>query len=195
MGGHALHGGYGVSSHTKGLALDWMVGATVVLANSTIVNTSATEHPDLFWALRGAGSSMGIVSAFRFDTFHVPDTVTFFVASVPWGTQERAAKGLRAIQEYALNQMPTELNARVFVTNRFVNLEGLYYGDAAGLTAALRPVLSGTNATIQLLQEGTWLDQVKHFGNGIALDQGHPYTYASLPAHGTPDQMCSTDTP
>jgi FAD/FMN-containing dehydrogenase len=61
VGGHALHGGYGVSSHTKGLALDWMVGATIVLANSSVVNVSATENPDLFWAIRGAGSSMGIV--------------------------------------------------------------------------------------------------------------------------------------
>lgn len=160
-----------------------MVGATVVLANSTVVNTSATENPNLFWALRGAGGSMGIVSSFRFNTFDVPDTVTFFVASAPWGTQERAANGLKAVQDYALNQMPTELNARVLVTNRFVNLEGLYYGNAAGLKAALQPLISKTNATIQLVQEGTWLDQVKHFGNGIALDQGHPYNYVGCPLY------------
>jgi FAD/FMN-containing dehydrogenase len=71
VGGHALHGGYGVSSHTKGLALDCMVGATVVLANSTVVNTSATENPEFIWAIRGAGGSMGIVSSFRFHTFAV----------------------------------------------------------------------------------------------------------------------------
>jgi hypothetical protein len=156
-----------------------MVGATVVLANSTIVNTSATEHPDLFWALRGAGGSIGIVSSFRFNTFEVPETLTFFVASAPWGTQERAISGLKAVQNFALNQMPAELNMRVLITGRFVNVEGLFYGDKAGLTAALQPLISKTNVTIQLAQEGTWLDQAKHFGNGLALDQGHPYNYVS----------------
>ncbi|OIW29381.1 FAD-binding domain-containing protein [Coniochaeta ligniaria NRRL 30616] len=177
VGGHALHGGYGVSSHTKGLAVDWMVGATVVLANSTVVNASATENPDLFWAIRGAGSSMGIVSSFQFKTFVVPDTVTFFVASAPWGAQGKALNGLRAVQEFALNTMPAELNMRVFITGKFVNFEGLFYGDKAGLKSALQPLLNKTSATLQLSQEGTWLDQLTHFGNGLALDQGHPYNY------------------
>jgi len=153
-----------------------MVGATIVLANSTVVNASATENPDLFWALRGAGGSMGIVSNFQFITFAVPETVTFFVASAPWGTQERAFNGLKAVQEYAAS-MPAELNMRVFITGKFVNLEGLFYGNKTGLKAALQPLLNKTSATLQLSQEGTWLDQVTHFGNGLPLDQGHPYSY------------------
>ncbi|KAK1773163.1 hypothetical protein QBC45DRAFT_102386 [Copromyces sp. CBS 386.78] len=57
VGGHSLHGGFGFSSHTYGLAVDWIAAATVVLANSTVVTASPTENPDLFWALRGAGSN------------------------------------------------------------------------------------------------------------------------------------------
>ncbi|KAK3936648.1 putative FAD-linked oxidoreductase YvdP [Diplogelasinospora grovesii] len=176
VGGHALHGGYGVSSHTKGLALDWMVGATVVLANSTLVNCSATENPDLFWALRGAGGSMGVVTSFQFNTFKVPDTLTFFALAVQWPTQERALVGVQAVQDFA-QTMPSELNMRLMITKSFVNLEGLYYGDKAGLQAALAPLTAKTNGTMALIQQGGWLDQVKHFGNGMALDQGHPYDY------------------
>ncbi|KAK0636431.1 hypothetical protein B0T17DRAFT_571289 [Bombardia bombarda] len=177
VSGHALHGGYGVSSNTKGLALDWMVGATVVLANSTVVNASATENPDLFWALRGAGSCMGVVTEFRFNTFPVPENVTFFVASVPLRTEAAALAGVQAVQDFALNDMPEELNMRLFITNRFVNLEGLYYGDKAGLQATLAPLIQKTNATLALAQQGGWLDQVKHFGNGVTVDQSHPYNY------------------
>lgn len=36
-----------------GLAVDNIVSATVVLANGNIVNASETEHPDLFWGIRG----------------------------------------------------------------------------------------------------------------------------------------------
>ncbi|KAK4191294.1 putative reticuline oxidase precursor, partial [Podospora australis] len=174
VGGHALHGGYGVSSHTKGLALDWLVGATVVLANSTIVNVSKTENPDLFWALRGAGASFGVVTEFRFDTFEVPEKVTYFVAPVQWPTEARALVGVRAVQEFAQN-MPKELNMRLFIASRFVNLEGLYYGDKAGLQAALEPLRKITNATLAMATTGGWLDQIKHFGNGVNIDQGHGY--------------------
>lgn len=178
VGGHTLHGGYGVSSHTKGLALDWLVGATVVLPNSTMVNCSTTENPDLFWAIRGAGSSFGVVTEFRFKTFEPPEKLTIFVAALRWGTEERALAGMKAVQEFALD-MPQEVNMRLFMTPRFINLEGLYYGDKASMQAALAPLIAKTNATFQLQQEGGWLDQAKHFGGGLALDQGHPYDYVS----------------
>jgi len=176
VGGHALHGGYGVSSHTKGLALDWMIGATVVLANSTVVECSETENPDLFWAIRGAGASMGVVTEFRFKTFEPPEALTVFVAALRWGTEERALAGMKAVQEFALD-MPAELNMRLFMTPRFINLEGLYYGTKEEMQAVLAPLIAKTNATVQLQQQGGWLDQVKHFGGGLALDQGHPYDY------------------
>ncbi|KAK3308307.1 uncharacterized protein B0T15DRAFT_104933 [Chaetomium strumarium] len=171
-GGHVLHGGYGVSSHTHGLALDWLVGATVVLANSSVVHCSETENPDLFWALRGAGGSMGVVTEFRFKTFQPPPKLTYFVASVRWPTEARALAGLKAVQEFA-GTMPAELNMRLFIASRFVNLEGLYYGGKAGLQAALAPLIEKTNATLALAQEGGWLDQIKHFGGGGNIDQGH----------------------
>jgi hypothetical protein len=36
--------------------------------------------------------------------------------------------GVQAVQEFA-QTMPAELNMRLFIASRFVNLEGLYYGD------------------------------------------------------------------
>ncbi len=173
-----MHGGFGVSSHTHGLALDWLVGATVVLANSTVINCSATENPEVFWAIRGAGSSIGIVSTFKFKTFRAPDNLTMFAAPMRWNTQEQAVNGLQAVQDYAIT-MPKELNMRVFITSHFINLEGLWYGDKAGLQAALQPLLNKTGGALQLAQQGGWIDQLKHFGNGMALDQGHPYDYVS----------------
>lgn len=168
-----------MSSHTKGLALDWMVGATVVLANSTVVNCSKTENPDIFWALRGAGASIGIVTEFRFATFEVPEVVTYFVAPVQWRTEASATIGFKAVQDFALNEMPEELNMRLFIAKAFTNLEGLYYGNKTSLQAALAPLIKKTNATLALVQQGGWLDQVKHFGNGVNVDQTHPYNYVS----------------
>ncbi|EAQ86136.1 hypothetical protein CHGG_07389 [Chaetomium globosum CBS 148.51] len=174
VGGHLLHGGYGMSSHTHGLALDYVIGATVVLANGTVVECSETQHGELFWALRGAGASMGIVTEFRLKTFEAPGQLTYFVAPVQWPTEARALVGVTAVQEFA-KTMPAELNMRLFIARRFVNLEGLFYGDKEGLKAALAPLVAKTNATLALATTGDWMEQIKHFGGGSNIDQGHGY--------------------
>jgi len=156
-----------------------MVGATVVLANSTVVDCSEAENPDLFWAIRGAGSSMGVVTEFRFKTFEAPETVTYFIAPVPWRTEETAFNGLKAVQDFVQDEMPAELNMRVFITNRFVNLEGMYYGNKTDLQAVLAPLFAKTKGSLAMATQGDWMGALKHFGNGIAIDQGHPYDFVS----------------
>lgn len=53
VGGFVLGGGYSTFSGQHGLAVDNLVGATVVLADGRIVTCSESREPDLFWAIRG----------------------------------------------------------------------------------------------------------------------------------------------
>lgn len=68
IGGHATIGGLGPTSRQFGSALDHVEEVTAVLANSTITTASWTQNPDLFFALKGAAASFGVITEFKVRT-------------------------------------------------------------------------------------------------------------------------------
>ena len=56
IAGLTLGGGLGIMGRRHGLLCDSLAAATIVLADGRTVTCSDDEHPDLFWALRGAGN-------------------------------------------------------------------------------------------------------------------------------------------
>lgn len=67
VGGLATAGGIGLLGREQGLTIDRMRAAELVLADGRRLRVSAAEHPDLFWAVRGAGFALGVVTAFDFE--------------------------------------------------------------------------------------------------------------------------------
>jgi len=75
VGGLATAGGIGFLARKFGLTIDHVTAADVVLADGRIVRADASENPDLYWAVRGAGGNFGIVTAFELDAYPVSDVV------------------------------------------------------------------------------------------------------------------------
>jgi hypothetical protein len=69
VGGLTLGGGYGWLSGSRGLVIDNLVEVTIALANGEVKKASASENPDLFWAIRGAGQNFGVITEFVFQAY------------------------------------------------------------------------------------------------------------------------------
>jgi len=84
IAGLTMGGGIGFLSRTFGLTCDAVESITFMTADSKIIKVNKNQHPDLFWALRGAGNgSYGIALGFTFKTFHVPK-VSFLKLKWEW---------------------------------------------------------------------------------------------------------------
>jgi hypothetical protein len=59
--GLGLVGGIGRMEGAYGLVADNILSTSLVLANGSLITVSADSHPDLYWAIKGAGHNFGVV--------------------------------------------------------------------------------------------------------------------------------------
>ncbi len=109
VAGLTLGGGIGFLMRKHGLAVDNLLAAEVVTADGSIVQASAGEHPDLFWALRGGGGNFGVVTSFRFALHPLGPTV--MAGPVFWAAAD-TTDVLRFYRDFAAHA-PDELGSVV----------------------------------------------------------------------------------
>jgi FAD/FMN-containing dehydrogenase len=112
VGGLTLSGGIGWKVRKYGLALDSLLGADLVVGDGDVVRADARENPELFWALRGGGGNVGVVTAFDFAAH--PTTEVFF-GTITFPAPE-AAGVLRGWADH-LRAAPDELTSVVTLAN------------------------------------------------------------------------------
>jgi FAD/FMN-containing dehydrogenase len=75
IAGLTLGGGIGWLARKHGLAVDALRSVEIVTANGEVLTASATQHADLFWAVRGGGGNFGIVTRFQYDMVAVGEVL------------------------------------------------------------------------------------------------------------------------
>src|SRR5690606_11974488 len=76
VGGLAGSGGLGYFARHQGMTVDRIRGARLVTADGVLHDVSDTSEPELFWAVRGGASQVGIVTKFLFEAEHLPNSET-----------------------------------------------------------------------------------------------------------------------
>jgi FAD/FMN-containing dehydrogenase len=150
VAGLTLGGGLGYLARKYGLAHDNLRSMDVVTADGDLVTTSAEEHPELFWGLRGGTGNFGIVTSFEFELHElgpeilnvrlvyppdqIPETLQFYDEFMREAPNEVGCYAgiLEGSPEYGL---PEELHGVTLLAFR-----GLYAGDVSAGREAFRPL-------------------------------------------------------
>ena len=97
VAGSTLGGGVGWLRGKYGLGVDNLRSVDLVTADGEFLTASEASHPDLFWAVRGGGGNLGVVTSFEFDCHPVgPEVATVMT----YYAGEDAAAVLRSYREY-----------------------------------------------------------------------------------------------
>jgi len=178
IGGLTLGGGIGWLMRRYGLSSDNLLAADVVLADGRLVRTSAAENPRLFWALRGGGGQVGVVTRFVYGAH----PVSAVLAGGLWCDATRAREVLRRYRDFiagADDALTTVATATIAPPAPFlpgslhlkpaIVIGVCWSGDLASGTAALAALRAGVAADADLVmpQAYTSLQQ--------SLDPTAPY--------------------
>lgn len=214
VAGLTLGGGLGVMMRTHGLSCDNLRSVQIVTADGMVRTASRDEHTDLFWALRGGGRGLGVVTSLEFDLHPLGPDVAAALVLYPY---DDAASVLRAWRDAArqapntltpeiglwsippLPGVPTELHGEPVVL-----VAGVYIGPAGDAAPVLAPLqqlgtpLADMTATVPYVESQSGLDALfpdggRYYWKSHFVDDMSDELIGALVAHGagrpTPESL------
>ncbi|KAI4272248.1 MAG: hypothetical protein LQ337_005427 [Flavoplaca oasis] len=177
VGGHATHGGFGLSSRAWGLTLDTIVALDVVLANGSSVKATPTAYPDIYYALRGAADSFGIVTSFYLQTQPAPASVVNWSFRIPdmFTSAATSANRFLHIQNFVQNASVVDRNLGLgmYMDGQGFSISGTYFGSLTNFNNKIKPeLLRGLpTPTSQSATAMTWIQSLTALADGQPLTQ------------------------
>ncbi len=159
VGGLTLGGGFGWLARQFGMSCDNVESYQLVTADGAVLRASATQHPDLYWGLRGGGGNFGVVTEFVFRLHPIPGTalmadLTFDVADAV-GPMRR----WRDLLDDAPRPATLHSSVKTDADGRpVVNLGYVWAGEMADARAYLRVLRSIGTAEAESVREFRYVE-------------------------------------
>jgi hypothetical protein len=134
VSGLTLGGGLGRLMGQHGALCDNVLSAELVTADGELRQLSATENPDLFWAIRGGSGNFGVVTSFSYR-LHPVNQVLAGMLRYPLS---EAPAVLRFLSGY-MAKAPDELDALIEIGSNVLQ----YAPDAQGPTVVINVCCAG----------------------------------------------------
>ncbi|KAG0222270.1 hypothetical protein BGW42_006745 [Actinomortierella wolfii] len=163
IGGHALGGGLGMTGRKYGMASDNIVGMTFIDAKGDILKVNATNNPDLFWALRGAGGgSFGLVTEFQIQAYKAPPKVTTMLINYPLSEISEVMDAYAELGQKATGDLMAEMN----LDKETIEIQVNFLGPKARARAAIAPLIKSIRRKPSSMEvrEGTWYEAATKWG-------------------------------
>jgi hypothetical protein len=147
--GYSMGGGIGWYARKLGLQCNAITAVELVLADGTLVRATDDRDAELFWALRGGATPLGVVTALEFDLFPL-ETVVAGALAWDWTAVERvlpawvawcadapeeATSAFRLLDVPSVEPIPAELHGR-----QIAMIDGAVLGDDAFAAEVLAPL-------------------------------------------------------
>lgn len=168
----------------------------MVLADGRIVRASEKENADLFWAIRGAGASFGVITEFTMRTERSPDQMVEYSYSFTSGTWQDMAKVFKAWQKFIAEEDLSESFASEAVINPLgLVISGTFFGSQEDFDKlALRPDFPLHDTGRNTIVFNDWLGSLTHWAKNVALllgggIQAHAYTKTLTFSGGAKDRI------
>ncbi|KAG0160954.1 hypothetical protein PDIDSM_8486 [Penicillium digitatum] len=195
-GGHFTIGGLGPTSRQFGAALDHVLEAEVVLANSSIVRASATENQDLFWAIKGAASGYGIVTEFKVRTEPEPGTAVQYTYSLEVRNSKHQAELFKSWQAFVSDpKLTRKMASTLTVLEGSIVISGTFFGTKEEYDKLkLGSKFPGANGSALVFDD--WLGLVAHWAQDLILRlaAGIPTNFYAKSTSWTPQTLMTSET-
>ncbi|KAJ5142848.1 uncharacterized protein N7515_001635 [Penicillium bovifimosum] len=192
VGGHFTIGGQGVMSRQWGLALDHVVEAEVVLANSSVVTASDTHNQDLFWAVKGAGASFGIVTQFKIRTHEIPKAAVQYTFTFGQGDVLDRVKLFQAWQSLlAKPNLTRKYSSELIAFQGGISIMGSYMGTKEEFQQFQQENDLPVQNPAKVVYVTDWLAMVAHTAESylVSLGGGILTSFYSKSLSFTADQL------
>ncbi len=182
LSGLTLGGGIGWLSSRYGLTIDNLLAIEMVTADGTLLSASASEHPDLFWAVRGGGGNFGVVTALTFQLQPLAQVLRGGVIH----PLAHAREVLRFYREYT-RQCPDELTVNASLTtgpdgHPVIILDACYCGDdLAEGERVLAPLRTFGPPLVDLIRPMSVLESTMLLDSFSPPGRCHAYHAEALP--------------